>query len=360
MRLDKIELKNFRCFTKASFDLATDIVIIYGNNGSGKTTLVEAIHYLCYLASFRSRLPAEIVQFDNDNFFIKGLVRQSETETHDVQVGYSGKKKLAKIDQTPISSYKELFPYYQVVTMTIDDIELIQGNPVLRRSFIDQVILLENPNYVDLLKRYKQVLQQRNAMFYKQFTQELYVVWTRQLWECSRAIQEKRIAALDRLNNKVSELLINFFDTSYTLDIMYSYKHIIPNESFEQFLERKKSIIAYETLSKRSDFGAHLDDFTLNFCTKKLKSYGSRGQQKLLVLLIKIAQILDLQEKNIHPIFMLDDFITDFDKDRLQSILSLLLTLKCQLIITSPMREKLLQELLSGENSSIIELNSQL
>ena len=277
-----------------------------------------------------------------------------------MQVGYSAKKKVAKIDQTPISSYKELFPYYQVVTMTIDDIELIQGNPILRRSFIDQVILLENPNYVDLLKRYKQVLQQRNAMFYKPFTQELYVVWTCQLWECSRAIQEQRITALDRLNNKVSELLINFFDTSYTLDIAYSYKHIIANESFEQFLERKKSIIAYETLSKRSDFGAHLDDFTLNFCTKKLKSYGSRGQQKLLVLLIKIAQILDLQEKNIHPIFMLDDFITDFDKGRLQSILSLLLTLKCQLIITSPMREKILQELLSGENSSIIELNSQL
>jgi len=358
MRLEKIELKNFRCFTKSSFDFTTDVVIIYGNNGSGKTTLVEAIHYLCYLASFRSRLPSEIVNFENNNFFIKGLVRQSETETHDVQVGYSGRKKVAKIDQTPISSYKELFPYYQVVTMTIDDIELIQGNPVLRRSFIDQVILLENPGYVEILKRSKQVLQQRNAMFFKEFNHDLYVVWTRQLWECARIIQEKRIEALDRLNKKVSELLINFFDKSYTLEIIYNYKQIIPNESFDDFLERKKGSIAYETLSKRSDFGAHLDDFSLQFCTKKLKSYGSRGQQKLLVLLIKIAQILDLQEKNIHPIFILDDFITDFDKDRLASILSLLLTLKSQLIITSPMREKLLEELLSGSNSSIIDLNS--
>ncbi|AXK60217.1 DNA replication/repair protein RecF [Candidatus Chromulinivorax destructor] len=358
MRLDKIELKNFRCFEKASFDLATDIVIIYGNNGSGKTTIIEAIHYLCYLSSFRSRLPAEMVNFEKDNFFIKGLVRQDETETHDIQVGFAGKKKVAKIDNVSISSYKELFPYYQVVTVTVDDIELIQGSPIIRRNFIDQVVLLENPDYMELLKRFKQVLQQRNAMFAKQFNYDLYVIWTRQLWECTRAIQEKRIEALQRLSVKVAKLLVDFFDENYTLDIIYSYKHIIADETFEQFLERKKGIIAYESMAKRSDFGAHLDDFTLHFCRKKLKSYGSRGQQKLLVLLIKIAQILDLHEKNIHPIFVLDDFITDFDKDRLQGIISLLLTLDCQLIISCPIREKLLEELVSASNISTIELNS--
>ena len=299
-----------------------------------------------------------MVKFDSDNFFIKGCVRQSETETHDVQVGFSARKKVAKIDQTSISSYKELFPYYQVVTVTIDDIELIQGSPILRRSFIDQVILLENPNYMDLLKRCKQVLQQRNAMFLKPFNYDSYVIWTQQLWECTRAIQQKRIEALDRLTAKVSKLLVDFFDKNYTLEIVYSYKHMIPNETFEAFLERKKGIIAYESMTKRSDFGAHLDDFTMQFCNKKLKSYGSLGQQKLLVLLVKIAQILDLHDKNIHPIFIIDDFITDFDKDRLQSIISLLLTLKCQLIITCPIREKLLEELLSTSNISTIELNS--
>src|SRR3989339_1438170 len=356
MRLEKIELKNFRCFTKATFDFSTDIVIIYGNNGSGKTTIIEAIHYLCYLSSFRSRLPAEMINFENDNFFIKGFVRQNEIETHDIQVGFSGRKKVAKINQNSISSYKELFPYYQVVTVTIDDIELIQGSPIIRRNFIDQVVLLENPDYMELLKRFKQVLQQRNAMFAKPFNYDSYVIWTRQLWECTRAIQEKRIAALKRLSEKVAQLLMDFFDKDYTLDIVYSYKHILPQETFENFLERKKGIIAYESMSKRSDFGAHLDDFTLNFCNKKLKSYGSRGQQKLLALLIKIAQILDLHDKNIHPVFVLDDFITDFDKDRLQSIISLLLTLNCQLIITCPIREKLLEELLSTSNISTIEL----
>lgn len=359
MRLEKIELKSFRCFTKATFDFSTDIIIIYGNNGSGKTTIIEAIHYLCYLSSFRSRLPGEIAEFKSDNFFVKGVVRQPDNEVVDIQVGFSKKQKIAKIGQRPISSYKELFPYFQVVTVTIDDLELIQGSPIIRRNFIDHAILLMNPEFMEPLKRFKQILLQRNALLQKPFSYESYVIWTKQLWEQSRYIQKMRIEALDRLNTKVSQLLIDFFDPTYTLDVVYSYKHIVPDESFESFLQRKNGLLAYESLTKRSDFGAHLDDFTLQFCSKKVKAFGSRGQQKLLVLLIKIAQILDLQDKQSCPIFLLDDFVTDFDKQRLTNILTLLLTLKSQLIISSPIREKLLEELLSTSNISTIELNGK-
>lgn len=359
MRLKKIELKNFRCFTKATFDFSTDIVIIYGNNGSGKTTIIEALHYLCYLSSFRSRLPGEIAQFESDSFFIKGTVRQDDEELLEIQVGFSGKKKIAKIGHNPILSYKELFPYYQVVTLTIDDLELIQGSPIIRRNFIDQAILLANPEFMESLKRYKQILQQRNALLQKPFNYESYVIWTKQLWEQSKLIQITRVDRLQRLNEKISGLLVTFFDTSYTLDIIYNYKHILPDESFEAFLDRKKGLVAYESMTKRSDFGAHLDDFSLQFCSKKLKSFGSRGQQKLLALLIKVAQILDLQESKNNPIFLLDDFVTDFDKQRLENILTLLLTLKCQLIISSPIREKLLEELLLTANVSTIELHGK-
>ena len=359
MRLEKIELKNFRCFTKATFEFGSNITIIYGNNGSGKTTIIESLHYLCYLSSFRSRLPTDIAQFESENFFIKGTVLQDSFEQVDIQVGFSKKQKIAKIGQNPILSYKELFPFYQVVTLTIDDLELIQSSPIIRRSFIDQLLLLAQPSYLEQVKRYKQILQQRNALLQKTFTYESYVIWTKKLWEQSLLMQTMRCAALQRLQDKISQLFKEFFDASYTLDIIYNYKHILPDESFDAFLERKKSLLAYESLTKRSDFGAHLDDFTFNFCHKKLKSFGSRGQQKLLVLLIKVAQILDLQDMKNHPIFLLDDFVTDFDKHKLENILRLLLTLDCQLIITSPIREKLLEQILSNQNVSTIELSGQ-
>lgn len=359
MKLEKIELKNFRCFTKATFDFGTDIVIIYGNNGSGKTTIIESLHYLCYLSSFRSRLPSEITQFDADSFFIKGTVLQDDDQSVDIQVGFAKKQKIAKVGSNPISSYKELFPYYQIVTLTVDDLELIQGSPIIRRNFIDNAILLAHPDFMQTLKRYKQILQQRNALLSQNFSYESYVMWTEQLWQQTKIIQTMRIAALERLQKKVSELLYDFFDPSYTVEIIYTHKHMALDESFQDFLQRKKSLLAYESMTKRSDFGAHLDDFNVQFCHKKLKSFGSRGQQKLLVLLIKVAQILELQNSKNNPIFVLDDFVTDFDKNRLEKILHVLLTLKCQLIISSPIREKLLEELLSNANVSTIELRDK-
>ena len=356
MRLENIELKNFRCFKKKSFDLSSDIVLIYGNNGSGKTSLVEAIHYLCYLKSFRSRLPQEIIKFDEENFFIKGVVQHNQEEMHNIQVGFSRRKKIAKINDQAISSYKELFPFYQVITATIDDLSLVQGSPIVRRSFIDQAVLLQSPDTMEIFRKFKQILQQRNALLQKPFDQSSYFIWTEQLWNQTKIIQELRVEALERVNESVKKLLINFFDKDYSIDIDYNYKQMSPGETFEEFIEKKQSMITYETLSRRSDFGAHLDDFTLQFCNKKLKSFGSRGQQKLLVLLIKIAQILDLRKNDIKPIFILDDFIMDFDKKRLKGIIDLLMTLKCQLIITSPMRDKVLEELFLKFKTSIIEL----
>lgn len=356
MHIEKIEIKNFRCFTKATFDLDADIVIIYGNNGSGKTTILESLHYLCYLGSFRSRFPAEVTQFDADSFFIKGTVRSDDEHTVDIQVGFAHKNKVAKVGNSPISSYKELFPFYQVVTLTIDDIDLICGAPATRRAFIDSAILLAQPDYVDQLKRYHQTLQQRNALLQQKFTQESYDLWTDHLWQQTRAIQSIRINALKNLQDQVSQLLKNFFDGALNFTINYFAKHIDYQENFEQFLARKKNLIGYETINKRSDFGIHLDDFTFELSSKKAKSFGSRGEQKLLVLLIKVAQILNLQKLHRYPIFLLDDFITDFDKNRLKNILDLLKSLKSQLIITSPIREKLLEELVSNSKVSTIEL----
>lgn len=358
MRLQKLELKHFRCFAQASFDFSNDVTIIYGNNGSGKTTIIEALHYLCYLSSFRSRLPREIAQFDSESFFIKGTVVQEDQESFVIQVGFADKQKVAKIGQKAISSYKELFPYYQIVTVTIDDIELIQGSPVVRRNFIDHAMLLANPESMEVLKRCKQILQQRNALLQGSFSYESYIIWTRQLWEQTKIIQKLRIESLDRLQVRILQLLQDFFDPSYTVTITYNLKNMLMDQTFEDFMERKKNLISYESMIKRSDFGAHLDDFTLEFCHKKIKSFGSRGQQKLLVILIKIAQILDLQTMDHHPIFLLDDFITDFDAQRLQKLLELLLSLRCQLVITSPIREKLLEQLLVNTNISTIELNS--
>src|SRR5690606_9539424 len=113
-------------------DLSASLILLEGGNGAGKTSLIEALHYGCYLRSFRTHMPRELSQFGAQDFFIKLDISSShegQLLDHEIQVGFSAGKRLVKIDKKPIASYKELMDFYRVVSVTEDDLELIKGSP---------------------------------------------------------------------------------------------------------------------------------------------------------------------------------------------------------------------------------------
>src|SRR5471030_434878 len=110
LQLTTIQIKHFRCFAGTTIAFDSPIVLVEGNNGSGKTSLLEALHYLCYLRSFRTHTPRDLIQAGADGFFIKASFDQQinqQSFTHNVQVGFSGKKRLVKMNEQSVSSYKE-------------------------------------------------------------------------------------------------------------------------------------------------------------------------------------------------------------------------------------------------------------
>src|SRR3990172_3358446 len=167
VQLTKIYIKNFRCFPALNLELDSPLVLVEGINGSGKTSLLEALHYACYLRSFRTHVPRDLIQFGQQDFFIKVALDSRALDHamhHEVQVGFSGKRRLVKVDQKSVCSYKELMDYYRVVTLTEDDLSLINGGPDARRSFIDQAILLNDPSFITVIRNFRQVLESRNAL----------------------------------------------------------------------------------------------------------------------------------------------------------------------------------------------------
>ena len=122
MRLTHLHIKNFRCFNTLELDFTTPITLIEGLNGTGKTSLLEALHYVCYLRSFRTHIPSELVQFGQEHFFIRAQLQKEDHEQHNLQVGFSHKKRLVKVDEKSIGSYKEILNYYRIVTLTEDDL----------------------------------------------------------------------------------------------------------------------------------------------------------------------------------------------------------------------------------------------
>ena len=380
MRIVSLSLKNFRCFSSVDLDVESSVVLIHGPNGSGKTSIIEALHYGCYLRSFKTHLPKEMVQSQAGGFqadvqaegfgvslgLIGGLAGGSSFDT--LHIHFSRNKKTVKLNAQPVGSYKELYDIYKVVTITEDDLLMIQGAPSLRRSFIDHVVFLIDPDYAPLLRKYRHILENRNALIASgKNDDESYELWTDQLLSVSSRIQKARVAALKSLESEALLLLAEVFgNQGMSLSIRYDYAR--PYEDIEtiastnDLLIRYPSIKGHEMMQRRSLIGSHLDDFSLIYQGKSCRTYASRGQQKLLVFLLKLAHIRLLRSNQSGldqpggAVLLVDDFLADFDEERAQALLPLMISLPTQLIITTPV-EGPIKEKLKGCTIQSIDMS---
>ncbi len=361
IQLTRLQLKQFRCFEHSQLHFESNRVLVEGANGSGKTSLLEALHYLCYLRSFRTHIPQELVFAGAHSFFIKASFTSNSSGlplTHEAQVGFQHKRRLVKIDDRTISSYKELLTHYRVATLTEDDILLITGGPEVRRAFLDQALLLSDPTFVSQVRNLRTCIGQRNALLQDpRHSHDEYMVWTQQLWELSTSVQEQRRMLLAKMEQEVAALEKGDHGLSCPIACRYVPKLMGDAPTLQEFLLEHPDLHAKEKLWGRTLFGAHLDDISLAFQEKRPKAFASRGQQKLIALIFKTALIRLLnQQAGPKTVFLLDDFMTDFDDTRIEQLLLLLNTLKNQLIFTSPLRATSLARQLSQQGAQRISL----
>jgi len=344
--ITKLNLRNFRCFTDKTLSFKERFVVIEGNNGSGKTSLLEALHYACYLRSFRTRLHRNLVQLgDQDHFFLSvGFCGEDKNDKHSIKIGVSAKEKVVKLDEKPVKAYRDIVSRYRAISLCEDDLLLIQGSPEARRAFLDQSLSLASTDYRATLRTYRRTLQHRNALLMQGggLTDQLKA-WSQHIWEQSHTLHVQRQGYLAKLQERVNDALAQYYEEDgkrLSITFQYQTRGIKQGESFDQFwsmyqVEQLEREIAW----KRTLFGAHLDDFRVDFEQKRARIFASRGQQKLVVFLIKLAQVILLSDQGMSCCLLLDDFLTDFDERRLNQGMALLSALpeSCQVFITCPL-----------------------
>lgn len=354
MIINKLRLKNFRCFSTLDLSFDNKFVVIEGNNGSGKTTILESLYYACYLRSFRTRLKRELFKFEQDHFFLSvDFEDEIDLSLNQIQIGISkNNSKVVKFNQKPITSFKEIISRYKVIGLSQDDLQLVIGAPEFRRSYLDQSLFLLNPEMLLSIKKYKKILEQRNKFIVINSHQRItgskkdqLFSWTKQLWDKSYLVQKERIIFLKKVEKKVNEFLSTYFftiDSDISVELKYCKKNIkeVNNQeiSFDVFWNNyENELLEKEQRWARTLFGFHLDDFIINFKNKKARFFASRGQQKLVLFLLKIVQLIQIQESE-PGVLLLDDFLTDFDINKLGSAITLLNDQKFQFFVTSPIK----------------------
>lgn len=347
MIIRSLQLENLRCFANQKFDLQSNFVVIQGNNGSGKTSLLESLHYACYLRSFRTRTVRDLIQEGKEHCFIAVDFYQPHYALEEkISVGVGrDTKKIIRLNGEPVSGYKELLDHYRVVTLTADDLSLVSGEPEERRSFMNAAALLASPERVTVFKEYGRLLELRNAYLMGPAQRDMqpsdeFKAWTQLFWSHICQIQEVRRSYLQRVQEALQHILNeNVSDIPYRVELAYVEKEkCSPEEGFEAFWDRySQGVFPRERHWQRSLFGAHLDDFSIFLDGRRARLFASRGQQKLLAYLIKIVQVQESIKAGNPAVFLVDDFLTDFDRDRANICLKIIQQLATQVILTIPL-----------------------
>lgn len=391
MKLTRLTLRNFRNVEFADLEFDSDLVSIVGKNGQGKTSALEAIGFLSTLRSFRGSKNEELVQNGSPYADIRCEVTANAEGFEDwktsLRVSFEQNDRIRKqafIDDKPFSSsvkyLSERFGAYRKgfysISFNPSDHDLVRGEPSERRSYLDRALVAESLENLQLLQSWRKTLEQRNTLLregrafgdvFESFSEELVQLGAELAW--------KRLDWITRLGQEISKLRSEGFRFIESLEIKMLSSWIPENFVHfsgqveppslellkELFLEKLGSVRAHERDAKSTLVGPHRDDWMLYWNANPLKGRGSQGEVRSSLLALKLAEVGLFQEKAGHkPVFLLDDFSSELDRDRRENLLGFLSSRNLQVFITTT-EESLLRgqvfEVAEGKFTSRSKIN---
>jgi DNA replication and repair protein RecF len=324
MFLSKLSLIQFKNIAQAELEFSPRINCFTGKNGVGKTNLLDAIHYLSLTKSYFNAIDAQNIMHSKDFMLIEGSFMREEAE-ESIYCGVKRtQKKQFKRNKKEYQRLADHIGLLPVVIISPADNPLISEGSEERRKFINSVISQYDHDYLEDMVKYNHALLQRNKLLKalppnRIVDEELVEVWNDQLVGPGERIFQKRT---DFARN-----LIPVFQKYYNyisfgrerVDVIYQSQ--LEGADFRELLRSsfvKDRVLQYTTT------GIHKDDLVLSLDGHPMKRIGSQGQQKTLVVALKLAQFDFIRQNNGQaPLLLLDDIFDKFDGDRVKQIIHL-------------------------------------
>lgn len=357
MILSELVLSNFRNYENRRFEFSEGINVVTGKNASGKTNLLEAVYLLATGNSFRARIIDEMVLFGEELGRVTGYLKD-ETEKRELEIvvtkGEVAGQKTTKRKYLVDGTSKRKKDYLGMMTAVIfrpEDMDMLTGGHEIRRSFMDGVLSQVSESYEISLSTYTQALRRRNKLL-DAIREGLVSRYSLAYWD---GLLIKHGMTLTEEREKLTGFINNLWTRSELfnqLKMVYD-KSLVSEARLEQY--KDEELAAGYTL-----VGPHKDDFRVESgpsspeATKGLRDlaiYGSRGEQRMAVLALKLGEIYFSEDTGGEkPILLLDDIFSELDEIHKKEVLRVMLNR--QVIVTTAM--KLDVELFEG--AKIIEL----
>lgn len=318
--LTGIKLNGFRSYDFREIEFSEGVTLIVGQNAIGKTNLLEAVYLLGIGESFRAKRTEEMVHFGQEVGRVSGTIELGKDDSIALEVLVNGGVVMGKtvnkrkylIDGVA-RRRQDMLGILPLVLFRPEDIELVSGSPDFRRKFLDRLLIQVDKIYENSLTTYEQALRRRNKLLdaIREGTASRYSLtyWDGLLVKHGQVIQEKRRDLTDYINS-----LFGKSELFRSLKVIYDMSAM----SEARLLQYKDQEVAVGyTL-----VGPHKDDFVINEGTRSLGTYGSRGEQRMAVLALKMGEIFFMEENGDKKVLLLlDDIFSELDENHKQEVL---------------------------------------
>ena len=329
MKINKLNLRNFRNYLDLEIEFNDKLNIIIGNNAQGKTNILEAIYFLSITKSFLSVNEKTLIYRDMEFSSVRGeIVNSNFNKKLSILINGNGKK--IEVNQKLVKRNIDYLGNLRVIIFSPDDIRLLKDSPGNRRRFLNIELSQLYEKYVKLLSEFNIILKQRNEYLKiiknGNFNQDYYNILNEKYVDLSVSIYLYRNNFIDMINEYIGDKYYFISGdkdlvVKYMSDIEISDRDTMKNNMLTKLIDSKNREVIYgNTL-----IGPHKDNFCFYLNENNLSLYGSQGQLKMSILALKMAEI-DVFKRvtGETPVLLLDDIFSELDIEKRNKLIKFL------------------------------------
>ena len=361
MKIKSLKLLYFRNYLSTNIEVHPSLNVLVGNNANGKTNIIESIFCLALGKSYRTKSDRECIMFGETATAMSCIVNKNNREL-DIMLGINNKGKSAKIAGIKKTKLTDFVGELNVVLFSPEDLQIVKGSPALRREFMNREFYQFSRIYHKYYLMYQHLLKQRNSYLKdmrKNPKDEMSLAYletlTSQLAKVALYITKERVSFVQDISKLTYKNMLNISNGQETLKIKYKSSVLdalniseINDESFtEENLTKVMMKKSFDDIMRGSTkIGPQHDDLEFYINDLDAKMYASQGQQRSIVLSLKLAEINYLKEKTgTYPVLLLDDVLSELDKNRQLKLLDAI-NENVQTFITTPSISDIKEDLL--------------
>ncbi|MDD5034163.1 MAG: DNA replication/repair protein RecF [Methylococcaceae bacterium] len=329
MSLAKLEVSNLRNIETASLTPAARLNFIVGCNGSGKTSLLEAIHILGRARSFRSLQTSQVIRFKQEHLTVTGRLLEQDRQLA-IGVRLARRKREIALAGRKLQTSAELIRAFPVLLIQPSSSALLDDPPKFRRQFLDWGTFHREPGFLENWRGYARALSQRNALLRAGASRDIEI-WNHELSRYGTMVATSRATYAESLRPHFQEAARHF------LGLIPFEIRISAGWSGAKMLEEAlRDDLAQDLRDGYTHSGPHKGDFSVMADERPARNYLSRGQLKLLVFALLLAQAQLLEESlDARGCVLIDDLASELDADNRARLLQFLQLRRAQFFITT-------------------------